>query len=86
MYTVMSISGCLYGIETWTMKNAHKSRLQSADMRFLRSVAEYTRLDRKKYEDICHELAVRLVNDMVREYRQKLFDHVERMALSLIHI
>ena len=41
-YTEMSIPRCLYGCETWTMTNAHDSRLKSTDMRLLRSVPGYT--------------------------------------------
>ena len=50
-------------------------------------------VDRKRNEDIGHELAGRPVNDMLRECRRKRFDHVEHMdpsriphMLSLIHI
>ena len=68
------------------LMNAYESRLQGAVMRVLRSIAGYSRLDRKMYEYIRHELAVRSLNDLVREYRQKWFDDVERIHLLLFFI
>ena len=53
-------------------------------MKFLRSVAGYTKLDGKRNDNVRLELAVRLVNDMMREYRQKWIDHVQRMERSRI--
>ena len=63
------------------MTNAHETRQQIAEIRLLTSLEAYTRLDRKRNEDKRHELAVRPVKDVMREYRQKCIDmdHVERM-------
>ena len=62
----------------------HESHLKNVEMSFLRSVVRYTKLDRRKNEDIRHELVARRLNDMVRVYRQKECDHVGRVNLSRI--
>jgi len=42
----------LYGSETWVTKKRDMTRLEAAEMRFLRSVKEYTRLDKTRSEVI----------------------------------
>jgi hypothetical protein len=48
-------------------------------MRFIRTAAGYTLLDRKKSEDILQELKVDSIMDFVQEYRKSWKEHVIRM-------
>jgi hypothetical protein len=54
-------------------------KIQSAEMRFLRSAKGCTRLDTIRNEDIRKELGVFSVNDRIRRYRQDWLEHAERM-------
>ena len=56
VYSLASASALLYGSETWVIKKRDVSRLEAAQMRFLRSVKRYTRLDKIRTETIRKEL------------------------------
>ena len=47
-YKVVARPTLLYSSETWVTTTRDMTRLESAEMRFLRSVKGYTRLDKKK--------------------------------------
>ena len=51
-YEVVAKPSLLYGSETWVPTKRDMSRLEAAEMRFLRSVTGYTRLDKIRSEDI----------------------------------
>jgi len=51
-YEVVARPSLLYGSETWVTTKRDMSRLEAAEMRFLRSVTGYTRLDKIRSEDI----------------------------------
>jgi hypothetical protein len=48
-------------------------------MRFLRSVKEYTRLDKIRSEAIRKELEIAGIQDVRSKYKQNWIDHLERM-------
>ncbi|KAJ4445824.1 hypothetical protein ANN_12509 [Periplaneta americana] len=66
--------------ETWTLKEKDRSRLQAAEMRFLRSVVGVTRLDHIRNEEIRYNLKVNSLLETVDEYKQKWWEHVQRMS------
>jgi len=51
-YKVVARPSLLYGSETWATTQRDMTRLEAAEMRFLRSVTGYTRLDKIRSEDI----------------------------------
>ena len=51
-YKVVARPSLLYGSETWVTTKRDMTRLEAAEMRFLRSVTGYTRLDKIRSEDI----------------------------------
>jgi hypothetical protein len=53
--------------------------LQTAEIRFLRSVKGYTRPNKFRNEEKRKPLGVFSVNDRIRRYRQGWLEHVERM-------
>jgi len=53
-------------------------RLEAAEMRFLRSVTGYTRLDKIRSEVIRKELEISGIQDVRLKYKQNL-NHLERM-------
>jgi len=56
-YKVVARPSQLYGSETWVTTKRDMTRLEAAEMRFLRSVTGYARLDKIRSEDIRQELA-----------------------------
>ena len=55
------------------------SRLQAAQMRFLRSVKGYTRLDKIRSEIMRKELEIPGIQDVRTKYIQNWINHIERM-------
>jgi len=51
-YKVVARPSLLYGSETWVTTKRDMNRLEAAEMRFLRSVTGYTRLDKIRSEVI----------------------------------
>jgi hypothetical protein len=55
-------------------------RLEAAEMRFLRSVTGYTRLDKIRSEIIRKELEISgIIQDVRPKYKQNWINHLERM-------
>jgi len=55
------------------------TRLEAAEMRFLRSVTGHTRLDKIRSEDIGQELEISGIQDVKLKYKQNWVNHLERM-------
>jgi len=55
------------------------TRLDAAEMRFLRSVKEYTRLDKISSEVIRKELEISGIQDVRSKHKQNWINHLERM-------
>ena len=52
--------------------------LEAAEMRFVRSVTGYTRLDKVKSEVIRKELEISGIQDVRMKYKQNWINHLER--------
>jgi len=61
------------------------TRLEAADMRFLRSVTGYTRLDKIRNEDIRQELEISGIQDVRLKYTQNWINYRERMDNALTY-
>ena len=55
------------------------TRPEAAEMRFLRSVTGYTRLDKIRSEVIRKELEISGIQDVRIEYKENWINHLERM-------
>jgi len=55
------------------------TRLGAVEMRFLRSVMGYTRLDKIRSEIIRKELEIPGIQDVRTKYKQNWINHLERM-------
>lgn len=51
LYQMVTVRPQLYVSECWTVRKIHFQKLQTAEMRFLRSVNGYTRLDEIRNAD-----------------------------------
>jgi len=78
-YKVVARPSLLYGSETWVTTKRDMTRLEGAEMRFLRSVTGYTRLDKIRSEVIRKELEVSWIQDVRLKYKQNWINHFERM-------
>lgn len=76
----MAVPMLLYGSEFWTLTKSEEKRIAVIEMRFLRSIAGYTLLDKKRNEDIRLELNIFNLIEKLTEYRNKWKQHVERMT------
>ena len=79
LYKTMAVPMLLYGSETWVESKAEKSRIQAAEMRFLRRVKGCTRLDRFRNDDIRRELDIFSINRKIADNRRNWIDHINRM-------
>ena len=79
-YSVMALPVICYGSETWTVKEKDKSRIQAAEMRFLRSVKGCTREDHIRNVEIRKELQVIPLLEQIENYREKWTNHLSRMT------
>jgi hypothetical protein len=50
LYKIMAVPVLLYGSETWTLRKRDWSRIQAAEMKYLRTVKGCTRLDQIRNE------------------------------------
>ena len=55
------------------------TRLETAEIRFLRSVTGYTRLDKIRTEVIRKELEISGIQDVRLKYKHNWINHLERM-------
>jgi hypothetical protein len=58
------------GSEAWTIRRTGEIRLISAEMRFLRRTAGYTRWDHKINEDILTKLQISRITEFIYQYRK----------------
>jgi len=78
-YKVVARPSLLCGSETWVTTKRDMTRLEAAEMRFLRSVTGYTRLDKIRSEVIRKELEISAIQDVRLKYKQNWINHLERM-------
>jgi len=69
-YKVVAGPSLLYGSETWVTTKRDMTRLEAAEMRFLRSVTGYTTLDEIRSEVIRKELETSGIQDVRLKYKQ----------------
>ena len=77
-YKVVARPKLLYGSETWVTAERDMTRLEAAEMHFLRSVRVYTGLDRIRSEIITKELEISGIQDVRFKYKQNWINHLAR--------
>ena len=61
------------------MKKSHKTRIQAAEIKFLRSVKSCSKQDRFRNEEIREELEIYNLNEKIEMHRRNWKDHLEHM-------
>ena len=79
---MIAVPTFLYGSEIWTLCSKDLSRIQAAEMMFLRPVKDCTILNKVKNEDICKKVKIFCVKDKIQEYRPDWLDHFRHMPRS----
>src|SRR5690606_19463265 len=69
-----------YGHESWILTERTRSRVQAAEMRFLRRIVGVTRMDRIRNDDIRMDLGVEPLLLSVEKSQMRWYGHVLRMA------
>ena len=78
-YKIVARPTLLYGSETWVTTTRDITRLEAAEMRFLRNVKGYTRLDKIGSEVIRKELEISGIQDVRSKHKQYWINHLEIM-------
>ena len=78
-YKVVARKTLFYGSESWVITTRDMTRLEAAEMRFLRSVERYRRLDKIRSEVIRKELEISGIQDVRSKRKQNWINHLERM-------
>ncbi|XP_019261992.1 PREDICTED: uncharacterized protein LOC109239855 [Nicotiana attenuata] len=68
-YRVVVRPTMLYGAECWLVKNSHSQKMRVAEIRMLRCICGFTRLDKIRNGDIRVRVGVSPVGDKMREVR-----------------
>src|SRR5215469_10119055 len=77
-YKIEARPTVLHGSETWVTTKRDMTGLEAAEMRFLRSVKGYTRLDKIRSEVMRKELKISGIQDVTSKYKQNWINHLER--------
>ncbi|XP_070046951.1 uncharacterized protein [Nicotiana tomentosiformis] len=83
-YRVVVRPTILYRAECWPIKIAHVQKMKVAEMRMLRWMCGYTKLDRIRNEAIHDKVGVATIEDKIREARLKWFGHVRRRSTDAL--
>jgi hypothetical protein len=76
----MAVPMPTYASENWTINRPDKKKIQSAEMKFLRSVAEYIVLDQKLSTDIGSELKILNLTERIEKLKENCHEHILRMT------
>jgi len=76
---VVARPSLLCGSEIWVTTQRDMTRLEAAEMRVLRSVTGYTRLDKIRSEDMRQELEISGIQYVRLKSKQNWINHLERM-------
>jgi hypothetical protein len=79
LHNIASKPALKYGSETWVMNKRDTQRLEAAQMRFIRPLLVYKRLDRQRNEDIRKTLKVTNIVKEIQQYQKDWKIHLQRM-------
>jgi hypothetical protein len=78
-YKVLAVPTLLRGCETWALNRRYKRKIETAEMRFFRHVAGYTRRDEISNLTIRSELQIFNINDKITDKEKEWHDRIKRM-------
>lgn len=78
-YKIMAVPVLMFGSESWILQERDRSKIQSAEMKFLRRVKGCTKMDQIRNEDIREELNIYSIHEKLEEYKDNWRTHLHRM-------
>ena len=72
----------LYGAECWPIKKTQVQRLMVAEMRMIRWMCGYTKMDRIRNVVVRERVRVAPLEDKMRETRLRWFGHIKKRSVS----
>jgi hypothetical protein len=84
LHNVIAKPVLLYGSECWTLRQKDRNRINSSQMKFIRSLTGVTLRDRIKSEDLRNRWRVHEMVQEVQNYKFKRTQHVLRMPANLL--
>jgi hypothetical protein len=75
----MASSVLLCSCESWTMTQHDSNNIQAAEMKFVFMVKSCTKLDKFHNEDIRKDIQIYSINNTIKDYRVKWFQHTQQM-------
>jgi hypothetical protein len=79
LHNIISKPALQYGSETWVLGAENKRRIETSEMRFLRSVLGVSLRDKMRSEDVRKQLNTERMVEEIQEYQKKWHNYVERM-------
>jgi hypothetical protein len=79
IHNITAKTALKYGNETSMLNKRDKQRLEAAQIRFLRSLLGYTKLDRQRNVDIRERLRVQSIVEEIQTYQRKWKERIDRM-------
>jgi hypothetical protein len=70
LYKITAVPMLTYASENWTINLSDKRKTESAEMKFLRSVAGYTILDQKRSTDIRSEIKIFDLTESIEKQKE----------------
>jgi len=82
IYRMVVLPALLFGTECWPIKKTQGQRLMVVEMRIIRWMCGYTRLDRIRNVVIRERVGVVPLKEKLRETKLRWFGHVKRMSVN----
>jgi len=82
VYRTVVRPAVMYGSECWPLKKTQAQRLMVVEMRMIKWMCGYSRLDRIRNEVIRDFVKVVPIEDKMRESRLRWFGHVKRRSVD----
>jgi hypothetical protein len=76
----MTVPMLTYASENWTINRSDKKKMESAEMKFLHSVAGYMLPDQKQSTDIHSELKIFNLTERIEKQKENWHEHILRMT------
>jgi hypothetical protein len=78
----MTIPMLLYACETWILKRRDLNRILAAEMKYLRTVKGFLKVDQVRNENILNDLDFSPLYENITEYRDKCKIHLHTISLQ----
>jgi hypothetical protein len=84
LYNTLVLPRFLYGSEKWSLAASHRRRIEAAEVKLLRPMADYALYDYKTNDSIRRELQTDCILDKTDEYRRNWLLLLQRMPQNRI--